>query len=77
MTTEGTAGVVPEPANIPDSESGFDHSNDKADQPLTGEATERQEPWRPGDQPSATEIYEKGSVTDEPADDAEAEGRGI
>ena len=76
MTTEGTtAGVVPEPANVPDSESGFDHSQENAEQPLTGEATERQAPWRPSDEQPANQIYE-GTSDSEP-NDAEAEGRGI
>ncbi len=72
---ETTTGIVPEPANIPESESGFDHSKKNTDQPLNGEATERQAAWRPGDQPSARELYEDDNG--EKADDAQAEGRRI
>jgi len=79
MTKEGTtAGIVPEPANIPDSEEGFDQSNKNTDQPQTGEATERQPAWRPADQPSAHELYEAvPNDDDDDNGDAEAEGRGI
>ena len=78
MDMEGTtAGIVPEPANIPESEEGFDHSDKNTDQPQTGEATERQAAWRPADQPSAHELYEAAPNDADDVGDADTEGRGI
>ena len=76
QTNNNSWGVVPQPAEEPESESGFDHSTKNDAEPATGETTERQPAWRPGDDKPGQEVYEKQQAGEVP-NDAEAGGRGI
>lgn len=59
------------------SESGYDLSDAAAatEEPLQGETTERQQPWRPGEEPSGTGVYQDQSTST--GTDDEPEGPGI
>ena len=62
---------------LPDSENGYDHSEEEQhDEPLTGETTERQPPWRPGGKPAGRGVYSDGQSTSTGTED-EPEGPGI
>jgi hypothetical protein len=71
MTPEDQSG------DFPDSEEGYDQSEtQKADEPVTGETTERQPAWRPGSRPTGQGIY-KGEHVSSTGTGDEPEGRGI
>ena len=58
------------------SEEGFDHSDaETRDEPLAGETTERQDAWRPGDEPPGTGVYSEQNTST--GTESEPEGPGI
>ena len=64
-------------APVPDSEKGYEQPDQaKLDEPLTGEATERQPSWRPGGKPAGQGIY-SGTQSTSTGTDEEPEGPGI
>lgn len=62
---------------IPDSEKGYDHSEETDDQPQTGETTERQPSWRPGGTPAGEGVYTGGDQSTSTGTADEPEGPGI
>ena len=61
----------------PNSEKGYDQSEEtQQDEPLTGETTERQPPWRPGGKPAGRGVYSGDQSTSTGTED-EPEGPGI